>query len=114
MVISRANSIFISFIIRSATTTSSSSSSTGTTTNRSDGKANTTPAENAINEETIKYIVDTYDEYVKVIKEDVEKKCDVIEDLIKDKFREAGIDYSTFGVNLKEEFAEIFSKEIKF
>ena len=93
---------------------SSSSSSSSSANNRSDGNVNTKSAEDAVNEETVKYIVDTYDEYVKGIKEDVEKKCDAIEDIIKDKFREAGIDYSTFGVNIKKEFAEVFSKEIKF
>jgi hypothetical protein len=93
---------------------SSSSSSSSSANNRSDGNVNSKPAEDAVNEETVKYIVDTYDEYVKGIKEDVEKKCDIIEDIIKDKFREAGIDYSTFGVNIKKEFAEVFSKEIKF
>jgi hypothetical protein len=85
-----------------------------TSTNRSDGNVNTKPADDAVNEETVKYIVDTYDEYVNGIKESVEKKCGIIEDAIKDKFREAGIDFTTFGIDLKEEFAEIFSKEIKF
>jgi hypothetical protein len=91
-----------------------SNSSSSSANNRSDGNVNKGHDDNSVNEETIKYIVETYDEYVKTIKEDVEKKCDVIEDLIKDKFREAGIDYSTFGVNLKEKFTEVFSKEIKF
>lgn len=85
-----------------------------TSTNRSDGNVNTKPADDAINDETVKYIIDTYDDYVNGIKVEIDKKCDVIEDIIKDKFREAGIDYNTFGVNIKEQFAEIFSKEIKF
>ena len=93
---------------------SSSSSSSSASSNRSDGNVNTTPKEDAINEETVKYIVETYDEYVNNIKTEVDKKCGVIEDIIKDKFREAGIDFSTFGVDIKCEFAEIFSKEIKF
>lgn len=91
-----------------------STSSTASTTNRSDGKVNTTISDDAINSETVKYIIDTYDGYVSGLKVELGKKCDVIEDLIKDKFREAGIDYSTFGVNIKEELSEIFSKEIKF
>jgi hypothetical protein len=91
-----------------------STSSTASTTNRSDGKVNTTTSDDAINSETVKYIIDTYDGYVSGLKVELGKKCDVIEDLIKDKFREAGIDYSTFGVNIKEELSEIFSKEIKF
>jgi len=81
---------------------------------RSDGKVDTKVDENAINEDTVKYIVNTYDDYVNGIKEDVEKKCDTIEDIIKDKFREAGIDYSTFGIDIKKEMVEVFSKEIKF
>lgn len=93
---------------------SSSSSSSSAGNNRSDGNVNTTPKEDAINEETVKYIVETYDEYVNNIKTEVDKKCGVIEDLIKDKFREAGIDFSTFGVDIKNEFTGIFSKEIKF
>ena len=93
---------------------SSSSSSSSSTNNRSDGNVNNTPKEDAITEETVKYIVETYDEYVNNIKTEVDKKCDVIEDIIKDKFREAGIDFSTLGVDIKSEFASIFSKEIKF
>lgn len=93
---------------------SSSSGGAGSTSNRSDGAANTKPAEDAINEETLQYLVDTYDEYIKGLEDEVGKKCDAIEDIIKDKFREAGIDYSTFGVNIKEQFAEIFSKKITF
>ena len=92
----------------------SSSGCAGSTSNRSDGAANTKPSDNGINEETVKYIVDTYDEYVNGIKNEINEKCNVIEDLIKDKFREAGIDYNTFGVDIKKEFAGIFSKEIKF
>lgn len=81
--------------------------------NRSDGNV-TKPSDDAINEETVKYIVDTYDEYIKGIKEQIETKCGVIEDLIKDKFREAGIDFDTFGIDIKGEFVEVFNKEIKF
>ena len=93
---------------------SHSSSNSSSSTNRSDGNVNATQKEDSVNEETVKYIVDTYDEYINGIKEDVEKKCNVIEDLIKDKFREAGIDYNTLGVNIKDELVEVFSKEIKF
>lgn len=94
--------------------TGGSTSGVGTSANRSDGNVNTKPADDAVNEETIKYIVDTYDEYVNGIKDGIEKKCDIIEDIIRDKFREVGVDYSTIGLNLKEELSEIFSKEIKF
>lgn len=93
---------------------SSSSNVHTSTTNRSDGNVTTKTNDDAINNETVKYIIDTYDDYVNGIKADINNKCDVIEDIIKDKFREAGIDYSTFGVDFKKEFAEIFSKEIKF
>ena len=93
---------------------SSSSSSSVNTTNRSDGKVNNTVNDDAINEETVKYICDTYDDYVNGIKVEIEKKCEAIEDIIKDKFREAGIDFNTFGVDIKNEFAEIFSKKINF
>lgn len=84
------------------------------TTNRSDGKVNSKSDDNSVNEETVKYIVETYDEYINSLKEELNEKCNIIEDIIKDKFREAGIDYSTFGVSLKDEFAQIFSNEIKF
>jgi hypothetical protein len=94
--------------------THSSTSTNTNTNNRSDGKVEKPIEDDAINEETVKYIIDTYDDYVNGIKVEVDKKCDVIEDIIKDKFREAGIDYSTFSVDIKKEFAEIFSKEIKF
>lgn len=96
-----------------STYTSSGYQSTNST-NRSDGNVTTKTNDDAINNETVKYIIDTYDDYVNGIKADINNKCDVIEDIIKDKFREAGIDYSTFGVDFKKEFAEIFSKEIKF
>ena len=95
-------------------TNTNRNSSTGTTTNRSDGNVNNTPAEDAITEETVKYIIDTYDDYVNNIKTEVDKKCDLIEDIIKDKFREAGIDFATLGVDIKSEFAGIFSKDIQF
>jgi hypothetical protein len=62
----------------------------------------------------VKYIVDTYEEYVKNLKENVEKKCDLLEDTLKDKFKEAGIDFATLGISLKETFSEVFSKEINF
>lgn len=94
--------------------TYNNNNTTNNTTNRSDGKVNNVPDENAVNEETVKYIVNTYEEYVNGIKDDIAKKCDVIEDIIKDKFREAGIDFTTFGINIKNELADVFSKEIKF
>ena len=83
-------------------------------TNRSDGKVNNVPDENAVNEETVKYIINTYEEYVNGIKDDITKKCGVIEDILKDKFREAGIDFDTFGIDIKNELVDVFSKEIKF
>ena len=91
-----------------------SSSSAGNVNNRSDGKVEQKVDENAINEETVKYIVDTYEEYVKTLKENVEKKCDLLEDTLKDKFKEVGIDFTTLGINIKESFNEVFSKEINF
>lgn len=94
--------------------TNNNHSSTTNPSNRSDGKVNTSVGDDAINEETVKYIIDTYDDYVKNIKIEVGKKCDLIEDIIKDKFREAGIDYNTLGVDIKSEFAEIFSTDIQF
>ena len=89
-------------------------STSSSSTNRSDGNVNSKPSEDSVNEDTIQYMVDTYDEYINSLKEEVEKKCDVIEDIIKDKFREAGIDYSTFGVNIKDELTSVFSKAITF
>lgn len=106
--------LFGTYRASSNSVSQSSSGCAGSTSNRSDGAANTKPSDNGINEETVKYIVDTYDEYVNGIKNEINEKCNVIEDLIKDKFREAGIDYNTFGVDIKKEFAGIFSKEIKF
>lgn len=85
-----------------------------TQTNRSDGNVNASVKDNSVNEETVKYIVDTYDEYIKAVKEEIDAKCGVIEDALKDKFREAGIDFSTFNINIKKELSEVFSKEIKF
>lgn len=90
-----------------------STSNAGTVGNRSDGNVENTTT-NGIDEEAVKYIADTYDEYIKMLKDGVESKCGEIEDIIKDKFREVGIDYSTFGVNIKEMLSEVFSKEIKF
>jgi len=94
--------------------TNSGNSSNNTGTNRSDGKVENKPDENSVNEETIQYMVDTYDDYIKGLKEDIEKKCDTIEDAIKDKFREAGIDFSTFGIDIKKELTSVFSKAITF
>ena len=91
-----------------------SSSSTGTVGNRSDGKVEEKVDANAVNEEAVKYIADTYDEYVKMLKDGVDKKCGELEDVIKDKFREAGVDYDTFGIDIKAMFSEVFSKEINF
>lgn len=86
----------------------------GTTTNRSDGKLKDDEEVNGVNEETVKYIVETYEEYIKGLKESVDKKCNLIKDALKDKFNEAGIDFSTFGIDLNKEFSEVFSKEISF
>ena len=92
----------------------STNSNNTTPVNRSDGNVNTKTSDDSVNEETVKYIVDTYDEYVNGIKNDVSEKCAIIEDIVKDKFREAGIDFSTFGINIKEEVLSAFSKEINF
>ena len=92
----------------------SNTGGTGTSTNRSDNNVNLNAKDDGVNEETVKYIVDTYDEYIKCIKENTEKKCDYITDVIKDKFREAGIDFNTFGIDIKSELTSVFSKEIKF
>lgn len=89
-------------------------SNVGTVGNRSDGKVDADTDANAINEDAIKYMADTYDEYIKLLKEGVEKKCDALEDILKDKFKEVGIDYSTFEINIKNMFSEVFSKEINF
>jgi len=93
---------------------SNTHSSSASSNNRSDNNVNTTPKDDGVNEETVKYIVDTYDDYINTIKDEVDKKCDAISDIIKDKFREAGIDFSTFGINIKDEFASVFSKKINF
>lgn len=98
----------------STRTTSGTSSPGGTVDNRSDGKVETAVDANTISEESIKYIADTYDEYIKMLKDGVDKKCGELEDVIKDKFREAGIDYTTFGINIKDMFSNVFSKEINF
>lgn len=100
--------------VRTNYSASNSNSQSTNINNRSDGKVEQKVDENAINEETVKYIVDTYEEYVKSLKENVEKKCDLLEDTLKDKFKEAGIDFATLGINLKETFSEVFSKEINF
>jgi hypothetical protein len=96
------------------TNTNTNTHSTSSNTNRSDGKVNSVQNEDAVNNETVKYIIDTYDEYVNGIKDEIDKKCNIIEDIIKDKFREAGVDYKTLGIDIKNEFADVFSKEIKF
>jgi hypothetical protein len=99
------------------TTTHSSashSSGAGTVNNRSDGKVNDTVDENAVNEEAVKYIADTYDEYINMLKTGVESKCDTLEETLKEKFKEAGIDYTTFGIDIKQMFSEVFSKKINF
>ena len=98
----------------SSTSSSSRSTGTGTVNNRSDGKVNNTVDENAVNEEAVKYIADTYDEYIKMLKNGVESKCDTLEETLKEKFKEAGIDYTTFGIDIKQMFSEVFSKEINF
>ena len=90
------------------------SGGTGTVANRSDGKAEQKIDENAVNEETVKYIVETYEEYVKSLKENLDKKCDLLEDTIKGKLKESGVDFASLGINLKEVLSEVFSKEISF
>jgi hypothetical protein len=49
-----------------------------------------------------------------MLKNGIDKKCGELEDILKDKFHEAGIDYNTLGVNIKNMFSEVFSKEINF
>ena len=98
----------------STNTSSTHSTGTGTVNNRSDGKVNETVDENAVNEEAVKYMAETYDEYIKMLKTGVESKCDTLEEALKEKFKESGIDYTTFGINIKQMFSEVFSKEINF
>jgi hypothetical protein len=97
-----------------STRTGSGTNTTGTVGNRSDGKVNEKTDVNAVNEETVKYIADTYDEYIKTLKGGVEQICGELEDELKDKFREAGIDFATLDINIKEMFSKVFSKEINF
>ena len=98
----------------SSSTSTTKTTTPGTTTNRSDGKLKDDEDVSGVNEETVKYIVETYEEYIKGLKESVDKKCNLIKDALKDKFNEAGIDFSTFGIDLNKEFSEVFSKEISF
>lgn len=98
----------------STNTSTTHSSGAGTVNNRSDGKVNETVDENAVNEEAVKYMAETYDEYIKMLKTGVESKCDTLEEALKEKFKESGIDYTTFGINIKQMFSEVFSKEINF
>jgi hypothetical protein len=44
----------------------------------------------------------------------IAKECDAITDTIKDKFKEAGIDFSTFNLDIKETILKVFNKEIAF
>lgn len=80
----------------------SSSNSSSSSTNRSDGywnkdkKNDDTTKEDGVNEETVQYIADTYEERIEEIKDAVESKCN-----------ELGLDF-------KKTFAAVFSKEIKF
>jgi len=98
----------------STRTGGTSTNGAGTVGNRSDGKVNETTNANAIDEEAIKYISDTYDEYINMLKDGVDKKCGELEDILKDKFRETGVDFNTIGVDIKNMFSEVFSKEINF
>ena len=95
-------------------------SSSVSTTNRSDGhvnnstKQNGEESDNTINEEVVKYVVDTYEQYINDIKDKINSESDVIVDSIKDKFREAGIDFSTFDIDIKGSLNKIFEKKISF
>ena len=98
----------------SSSRTGGGTSGAGTVGNRSDGKVEEKTDVNAINEEAVKYIADTYDEYIKMLKDGVEQICGELEDELKDKFNEAGIDFKTLDINIKEMFSKVFSKEINF
>ena len=98
----------------SSSRTGGSTSGAGAVGNRSDGKVEEKTDVNAINEEAVKYIADTYDEYIKMLKDGVEQICGELEDELKDKFNEAGIDFKTLDINIKEMFSKVFSKEINF
>ena len=98
----------------SSSRTGGGTSGAGTVGNRSDGKVEEKTDVNAINEEAVKYIADTYDEYIKMLKGGVEQICGELEDELKDKFNEAGIDFKTLDINIKEMFSKVFSKEINF
>ena len=77
-------------------------SSSRTNVNRSDGywdkdkKNDETTKVDGVDEETVQYIADTYEERIEEIKDAVKSKCD-----------ELGLDF-------KETFSAVFSKEIKF
>ena len=98
----------------SSSRTGGGTSGAGTVGNRSDGKVEEKTDVNAINEEAVKYIADTYDEYIKMLKGGVEQICGELEDELKDKFNEVGIDFKTLDINIKEMFSKVFSKEINF
>lgn len=95
-----------------STYNSGTSGKSNTTNNtKNDSNAN---ASNGLDEEVFKYMVETYDTYVNGLKEDISKECDVIVDALKDKFNEAGVDFNTFGINIKEALLKVFNKEITF
>lgn len=76
-----------------------SSSSSSNVTNRSDGyfdKKDSNKNDNSVNEETIQYIVDTYEERIEEIKESLKTKC-----------KELNLDFEMT-------FANVFNKEISF
>jgi hypothetical protein len=76
-----------------------SSSSSSNATNRSDGyfdKKDSDKNDNSVNEETIQYIVDTYEERIEEIKESLKTKC-----------KELNLDFEMT-------FANVFNKEISF
>lgn len=70
--------------------------------------------EDGLDEEVFKYMVETYDSYINGLKDGIAKECDAITDTIKDKFKEAGIDFSTFNLDIKETILKVFNKEIAF
>ena len=109
--VTKLEKIFDTYRYNYSSNTNYNNSSTKT---NNSSNSNNTIANNGVDDETVKYIVETYDSYINELKADVENKCGVIEDIIKDKFKEAGIDFTTFEIDLKKELTSVFSKEIKF
>jgi hypothetical protein len=81
--------------------------------NQTKNTTNNVPS-SELDDKVFKYVIDTYDAYINNVKEKISNKCDVITDLIKDKFREVGIDFESFDVDIKKEILKSFDKEITF